>query len=140
MASLRLSALVAALLALPVVASAEKAARVPLAEETHINEQLVAAAAGDILRKTCPTLYARMVVVFFKMRDLETYARDKGYTEEEVTRFFKDKAQRARVKAEAEAYLARAGAVAGDTESYCAAGRAEIASETLVGSLLRSSK
>lgn len=112
--------------------------RVPLPEEAHINEQLIAASAGDILRNTCPTISARFFVVWQKLRDLEEYARDKGYGEAEVTAFLKDKTQRKRVKVAAEAYLAAAGVIEGDAESYCVVGRAEIAKGTLVGSLLRS--
>lgn len=114
--------------------------KVPLAEEGHINEQLIAAAAGDMLRQTCPSISARMLVVLLKMRDLESYARSQGYTEAEVDVFLKSKAEKARVKAAATQYLAAAGVVPGDVDSYCAAGRAEIAKGTLVGSLLRSSE
>ncbi len=114
--------------------------KVPLAEEAHINGQLVAGAAGDILRNTCPSLTARMLVVWQKLRELEKYARDQGYTEDEVRVFLKDRGQKARIKAEARAYLAAAGAVEGDVESFCAAGRDEIARGTLVGQLLRSSE
>lgn len=114
--------------------------KVPLAEESHINEQLIAAAAGDMLRQTCPSISARMLVVFLKMRDLESYARSKGYSEDEVNVFFKNKAEKARIKAAAVDYLEAAGVVSGDVDSYCVAGRAEIAKGTLVGSLLRSSE
>lgn len=114
--------------------------KVPLAEEAHINSQLVAGAAGDILRNTCPSISARLLVVWTKLRALESYARAQGYTEDEVKLFLKDKAQKARVKSEARDYLAAAGAVEGDVESYCRAGRGEIDRQTLVGSLLRSSE
>ena len=114
--------------------------KVALAEEAHINEQLIAGAAGDILRNTCPTISARMLVVWSKLKALEKYARAQGFTEDEVNVFLKDRAQKARVKAAARNYLAAAGAVEGDVESHCVAGRAEIAKGTLVGSLLRSSK
>ena len=127
--------LAAALLALPAIAQP-----LPLAEEPHINEQLIAAQAGDILRKTCPTVSARMFVVWEKASVLEDYTRAAGYTEEEVALFLKDKAQKARVKAAAMEYLTAAGVVAGDVESYCQAGRDEIAKQTLVGSILWSSK
>jgi hypothetical protein len=113
---------------------------VPLAEEKHINEQLIAAQAGDILRKTCPTISARMFVVWQKATALEDYTRAAGYTEEEASAFLKDKAQKARVKAAAMDYLTKAGVVAGDVESYCKVGRDEIAKNTLVGSILWSSK
>lgn len=132
------TALVAALMAVSVPAMAQ--GKVPLAEEAHINDQLIAAAAGDILRKSCPTLSARMFVVFGKLQQLESYARAKGYTEAEVTAFLKDRDQKARIKAAAVAYLAAAGAVSGDASSYCAAGQAEIAKDTQVGSILRSSQ
>lgn len=111
--------------------------KVPLAEEEHINEQLIAAAAGDLLRQTCPSLSARLLVVLLKMKQLESYARSKGYDEDEVLLFLKDKAEKARVKASAIAYLAAAGVREGDIDSYCIVGRAEISDETLVGSLLR---
>jgi hypothetical protein len=114
--------------------------KVPLPEEAHINEQLVAAAAGDILRKTCPTLEARTLVVLGKLVELENYARAQGYTEDEVNLFLKDHDQKARIKSTAQDYLATAGVVAGDVDSYCLAGRNEIASGTLVGSLLRSTE
>lgn len=130
--------LAAALCAASVPAMAQ--GKVPLAEEAHINEQLIAGAAGDILRRTCPTLSARMFVVLGKLNSLEHFARAQGYTEAEVKVFLKDQAQKARIKAAALDYLANAGTVEGDVESFCAAGRAEIAKATLVGSLLRSSR
>ena len=130
--------LAAALCAASLSAMAE--GKVPLADEAHINQQLVAAATGDILRQTCPTLKARVLVVLGKLNALENYARTQGYSEEEVKAFLKDRAQKARVKSAAEGYLSGAGAVAGDADSYCRAGRAEIANGTLVGSLLRSTE
>lgn len=114
--------------------------KVPLAEEPHINAQLVAGAAGDILRNTCASISARMFTVMAKLLELEQYARDNGYTEDEVRPFLKDKDQKARVKALAADYLAKAGAVPGDIESYCKVGRDEIAKATLLGTLLKSSE
>ena len=114
--------------------------KVPLADEAHINQQLIAAAAGDILRKTCPTLEARTFVVLGKLAELQSYTRAQGYDEAEVKVFLKDKVQKARIKASANAYLTAAGAVPQDEASYCAAGEGEIAKQTLVGSLLRSTK
>ena len=126
---------VSALLALPALATAD--GKVPLPEEAHINAQLIAAAEGDMIRKNCPAISARMLVVFEKMLALKSYAEGKGYTEAEVKLFLKDKAQKARVKGAATDYLASQGVVEGDSESYCRVGRAEIAKGTLVGSLLK---
>lgn len=109
----------------------------PLPEEAFINDSLRAGRIGDVIRKTCPTIEARMFVVWSKLEDLKRYARDKGYAEAEVRAFLKDPEQKARIKAEAAEYLKAAGAVDGDPESYCKVGRDEIAKGSLIGSLLR---
>lgn len=130
-------ALIAGLAAAPAFASAEPVA---LNKDQHITDSLVAGRAGDVVRKTCPTISARMITVYFKMEDLKSYAIAQGYSEAEVKAFLKDKAEKARIARLADAYLARAGARSGDVESFCRAGRAEIAKGTLMGSLLSSSK
>ena len=112
----------------------------PLNQEPHINESLVAGRVGDVIRNECSSISAKMFVVLGKLSDLEDYARSKGYTEAEVKAFLKDKTEKARIKGLAEAYLKKAGAVPGDEESYCKVGRDEIAKGTLAGSLLRSWK
>lgn len=115
-------------------------AKVPLPEEKHINDQLVAAQVGDILRDTCPKASARMVVVLGKLESLRRYAEDKGYTEAEVKTFLKDKGEKARVKRLARDYLAKAGAVEGDAASHCKVARDEVAKGTLVGQIIRVSE
>lgn len=112
----------------------------PLNKEAHINASLVAGQVGDTIRKTCPSISAKMFTVLGKLNALEDYAREKGYTEAEVKAFLKDKTEKARIKALAKDYLKAAGAVDGDAESYCKVGRDEIAKDTLAGSLLRSYK
>ena len=135
-AALALAAVLAGCLAGPGLAEA----KTPLPDEAHINEQLIAAQAGEILRTTCPTISARMFVVWDKALSLRQYAIDKGYTEDEVRAFLKDPVQKARVKAAAEEILAGSGALSGDIASYCTAGKAEIAKGTLLGQIIRSSE
>ncbi len=115
-------------------------ARTPLNQNAHITDSLVAGRVGDTIRQTCPSISAKMLTAYSKLKALEGYARDQGYTEAEVKVFMKDPTEKARIKALAEAYLKKAGAVEGDAESYCTVGRAEIANGTLAGSLLRSWK
>lgn len=114
--------------------------KTPLPEEQHINEQLIAAQAGEILRNSCPTLVARMFVVWDKAFMLRQYAIDRGYNEVEVKAFLKDPVQKARVLKAAQDYLALAGVKTGDVPSYCAAGIAEIAKGTLLGQIIRSTE
>ena len=115
-------------------------AREPLGEDPHIVNSLMSGRVADVIRNECSSISAKMFVVMGKLNELETYARGKGYTEAEVKAFLKDKTEKDRIKAMAADYLAKAGAVPGDAESYCKVGRDEIAKGTLAGSLLRSWK
>lgn len=120
------------LTAAPVVAEAA----MPLAEEPHINGQLVAAMVGDIIRKQCPEIEGRYTVAVTRALALKRYALDQGYTEEEIEVFLDSKAEKARIRALAKAYLLEQGAASGDVAAHCAVGRAEIAKGSLTGSLL----
>ncbi len=124
-----------ATLAAPVVAGP-----VPMAQNAHINDELRAGFAGDVLRKTCPTLSARMLVVMGRLWDLKAYAEAQGYTSADYDAFRNDPVQKKRLKDEAAAYLAAAGAKPDDAESYCAVGEDEIAKNTPLGQLLRSTR
>jgi hypothetical protein len=115
-------------------------ARDALSQNKHITESLVAGKAADTIRNACSSISAKMFTALSKLSDLEDYARAQGYSEAEVKAFLKDKAEKARIKALANSYLKAAGVVEGDEESYCKAGRDEIAKDTLAGSLLRSWK
>jgi hypothetical protein len=113
---------------------------VPMSYNAHINDELRAGFAGDVLRNTCPTLSARMLVVMGRLWDLKAYAEAQGYTGADYDAFRNDPVQKMRLKDEAAAYLAAAGAKPDDVESYCAVGEDEIAKNTPVGQLLRSSR
>ena len=122
------------------LATSAFAGPVPMAQNAHINDELRAGFAGDVLRNTCPTISARMLVVMGRLWDLKSYAEAQGYTSDDYDAFRKDPVQKKRLKDEAEAYLQAAGAVPGDPESYCKVGEGEIAKGTSVGTLLRSTR
>ena len=127
-----------AALLLVLLIAAPAAARPPLAENEPIIRQLFAAAVGDRIRKTCPTISAKMLLVMTKAAALERYALDQGYTPEEIDAFLNDKAERARMDARVDAYLAERGVRPGDAEDHCRVGEAEIAENSPMGELLRS--
>ncbi len=108
-----------------------------LETDAHVTEKLVAAQVGDILRNTCPSISARRMVVLSEMFALERHAKAAGNTDAEIRAFLKSKTEKKRIKTLALAYLKKAGAVAGDVDSYCTVGRAEIAAKTTAGKLLR---
>jgi Family of unknown function (DUF5333) len=127
---------VAALACACLAGAVQAEGKVPLTENAHIRDSLVAGRVADVLRTECSSLHARMLLVLQKLDDLKEYAIAEGYTEEEVKAFLKNKEQKNAMKALAAEYLAKAGAVTGDEDSYCRVGEDEIAKNTLAGSLL----
>ena len=123
--------------ALAVTARAAPAAALePLSQEKYINDRLIAARIADRIRKTCPTINARIFYAYGEARKLQSYARKKGYSDAQIDAFLDDKQEKKRIYAVAEDYLTRNGAKKGDAESYCRVGRAEIQKNTIIGSLL----
>lgn len=112
------------------------AALEPLSQEKYINDRLIAARIADRIRKTCPTINARIFYAYGEARKLQSYARKKGYSDEQIDAFLDSKTEKKRIYAVAEDYLARNGANKNDPESFCKIGRAEMQKKTVIGSLL----
>ena len=108
----------------------------PLAQDRYINDRLIAARIADRIRKTCPTIGARIFYAYGEARKLQSYARNKGYSQDQIDSFLDNKQEKKRIYAVAEDYLARNGAKKNDPESFCAIGRAEMQKKTVIGSLL----
>ncbi|MDP5305796.1 DUF5333 domain-containing protein [Paracoccus spongiarum] len=128
--------MVAALAATITLAATPALALEPLSQEKYINDRLVAARVADRIRRECPSIEGRVVYAFMKARELKAYARGKGYSEAEIEAFLDSRADKDRIYAVAEDYMARKGVAAGDAESFCRLGRDEIARNTVTGSLL----
>ena len=122
---------------LATLAAAPGQALEPLSREAYVNERLVAARVADRIRRECPAINANMVRAFAAAQSLKAYAQRKGYAEAEIDAFLKDRAQRQRVYAEAERYMADRGVRAGDVQSFCKLGYAEIEAGSIAGSLIR---
>lgn len=125
------------LAALVLSATASGAAALPpLSENSHINGALLPGFIGDIIAKNCPDIEPRKLRAVVKLYELRDYAIKQGYSRDAITSFVKDKAEKARLKASAEAYLQAKGTVAGDAASYCRIGMQEIEKNTATGWLL----
>jgi uncharacterized protein (UPF0335 family) len=109
----------------------------PISANAYIMERLLAAAIGDAIRDNCPRIEERTWVVRSEALQLYNHARGLGYDHATIDRFLRDRAERRAVYAQRDAWLASNGVVAGDAESYCRVGRAEIAANSLTGKLLR---
>ena len=112
-------------------------ARAGLSDEADINAGLQAIAAGDMIRRACPEIEARMIRALGTMRGLAQQARSRGYSDDAIRAYVEDDAAKDRVEARARAYLAQRGLGAGRPEDHCRVGRAEIEAGTPVGALLR---
>ncbi len=112
----------------------------PINQEEHINDSLIAAAVGALILENCASIKPRYFVIAGKVKALESYALDQGYTEDQVDAFLDDKEEKKRVRREANAYLRALGVVKDDPDTYCAAGKTEIANQTLTGEMIWSWK
>ena len=108
----------------------------PLSKNTYINDRLIQARVADRIRKECPSISARFAYAYAQARALQQYARDQGYSDDQIDAFLDSDAEKKRVKAAAEAYLAANGVTQGDAASFCALGAREIANKTVAGSLI----
>lgn len=126
----------AALIAMLALGATQAAALEPLAQEKHVNDRLIAARIADRIRRECPSIDGRIIYAFTQARALKKYARDKGYSEAQIDAFLDSRADKDRIYAVAEDYMAQNGVTAGDADSFCRLGRQEIAKNTVTGSLL----
>ncbi len=109
----------------------------PINKEAHINGVLLQGFIADRIADECPTLGPRNLRALNELEKLKNYALKKGYAADEIRAFVTSKTEKARGKADAAAWLIKAGAVEGDAESYCKVGRDQMAKGTLAGSLLK---
>lgn len=134
---IRFSASASAALLAALLAATQSAARPALRDVPEIREGLIAVGTALEIGTHCSDLSPRYLRGLAYLQRLRDTARDLGYTEAEIDAYVDDGAERARLEAEARARLAARGAVPGREAGYCAAGREEIASGSVIGHLLR---
>ena len=122
------------------VVAAPAFALVPINEEPVINDTLLQGFIGDAIDDNCPTIEARKLRALGELNKLRDYALKQGYTSAQVREFVTSKEEKQRGKALAAEILKERGAEPGNPEAYCKIGEEEIAKESLVGYLLRSTK
>lgn len=131
--SLRLAAL-ALILALPGALDAQ--GRPPLGEVEAITEGLIETAIAYEIGEVCDAIDGRRLQGIALLWSLNNEARRLGYSQDEIRAFVDDEDEKDRLEAIARERLRGMGAVEGQPETYCAVGRAEIAGESRIGSLL----
>ncbi|ETX29480.1 DUF5333 domain-containing protein [Roseivivax isoporae] len=136
---MRRTAALAAMLALSATLAVPAAAQAkpPLREVSEIDDGLMAVAIADQIRKSCDGISARMIRAYSRLNTLKSRAESLGYSSGEIEDYVTSKDEKRRMRAKAERYLAQRGVDAADETQLCRFGRAEIASNTAIGSLLR---
>ncbi|MBL9051644.1 MAG: DUF5333 domain-containing protein [Tabrizicola sp.] len=128
-------------IALTLVISATPAlALVPINEEPVIGEKLLQGFIGDAIADNCPTMEARKLRALGELNALRDYAIGQGYEASVVREFVTSDVEKAKFKAKAAEWLKAKGAEPGNPEAYCKIGEEEIAKDSLIGYLLRSTK
>jgi hypothetical protein len=127
-------------LSLAALAATPALARVPINEEPTIVNTLLQGFIGDAIDDNCPTIEARKLRALGELNKLRDYALAQGYSADEIRDFVKSKEEKARGKALAADWLKERGAEPGKPETYCQIGEEEIAKNSLIGYLLRSTK
>jgi Family of unknown function (DUF5333) len=115
-------------------------ALVPINEEPKIMDTLLQGFIGDAIDDNCDTIEARKLRALGELNKLRDYALGQGYSADEIRALVKSKDEKAKGKARAAEILKDRGAEPGNPEAYCKIGEEEIAKESLVGYLLRSTR
>ncbi len=113
------------------------AAKPPLRDVPAVDDALLDLGIADRIRKTCPTISARMLKAVSYVWDLKAQARALGYSEAEIDAYVDSEAEKDRMRARGRAFFKAKGVDTSDPQSYCALGRAEIQKSSRIGSLLR---
>jgi hypothetical protein len=115
-------------------------ALVPINEEPTIINTLLQGFIGDAIDDNCETIEARKLRALGELNKLRDYALEQGYTADEIRALVTSKEEKAKGKALAAEWLKERGAEPGNPEAYCRIGEEEIAKESLIGYLLRSTR
>ncbi|MFN3663924.1 DUF5333 domain-containing protein [Yoonia sp.] len=112
-------------------------AQASLKDEPAVRNGIIQVGMAYEISRQCGDIRARTLRGIGYLQSLRTTARDLGYTDAEIDAFIDDKEEKRRLENMARAQLADLGAVAGEPDSYCTVGHAQIAANTRVGWLLR---
>ncbi|MCK8465458.1 DUF5333 domain-containing protein [Aliiroseovarius sp. S1339] len=136
MKKLRIFALASVMAATATTSMASAQDYAPLRDDDRMHSELLGASIAYLVDENCSSLHLRKLRLLNKAFSLRKHAMALGFTSKEVMAYVDSKSEQDRFRAIAEPILAKRGVNAGDEESYCAVGRAEIEKGSFAGSLL----
>ncbi|WP_254437375.1 DUF5333 domain-containing protein [Ruegeria arenilitoris] len=120
-------------LALPTIAEAKP----PLREVKEIDNELYYIAIANEISEYCPSISGRRLKAIGVLWGLKSQANKLGYSDNEIRAYVDSDAEKDRMRAKGEAYLARHGVTYENPNSFCTLGRAEIERNSAIGVYLR---
>lgn len=134
MTLVRMTALVAALcVALPVQAQDKPHLR----DVKEIDDPLYFIAVANEIDEQCDSISGRRLMAINVLWKLKSRANELGYSDDEIRAYVESDAEKNRMRARGEAYIASKGVTYDKPESFCTLGRAEIARNSAIGVYLR---
>ena len=126
-----------AFLLLGVSLATPAAALPPLHEDARVVNGFYVIGFADEIRKRCDTIEPRIIRAYSYLLSLERYARNAGYTSEDIDNLRDNKVEKEKLRTKIRADLAARGATPETPEGYCTVGLEEIAKGSAAGRLLR---
>ena len=133
----RIRPLMTALVLATILPGAALSARPALRDVPEIENTLFVVAIADAVRDSCDDISGRVLRALGMLRGAKNRANDLGYSDREIRAYVDSDAEKDRMRAKGEAYLAQNGADLSKPETMCAFGRAEIAKNSAIGALLK---
>ncbi|WP_424833144.1 DUF5333 domain-containing protein [Ruegeria sp.] len=112
-------------------------AKPPLRDVKEIDNELYYIAIANEISEYCPTISGRRLKAIGVMWDLRSTAHKLGYSDKEIRAYVESDAEKDRMRAKGEAYLAQHGVSYGKPGSFCTLGQKEIERNSAIGVYLR---
>jgi len=112
-------------------------AQTALKDVAEVRDGIIVVGMAYEISEQCDSISARLFRGVLYLNSLKNRARDLGYSDEEIDAYVNDSDEKRRLEIIAREQLASLGVVQGETSTYCAVGREQIAAQTPVGQLLR---
>ncbi|MDA7963067.1 DUF5333 domain-containing protein [Ruegeria sp.] len=113
------------------------AAKPPLRDVKEIDNELYYIAIANEISEYCPSISGRRMKAIGVMWGLRNTANKMGYSDSEIRAYVESDAEKDRMRAKGEAYLAQHGVSYGNPNSFCTLGRAEIERNSAIGVYLK---
>ncbi|SLN30612.1 hypothetical protein AQS8620_00966 [Aquimixticola soesokkakensis] len=109
----------------------------PLRDQARIDNSMLQVAIAYEVSEKCDSIDARKLKGLNYLWTLRGVASDLGYSDAQIKAYVESKAEKARIRKLGEAYVASKGLDPKVSADLCTLGTQEIASQSLIGSLLR---